>query len=124
MSSPTVQRRKKVPLARYVNYFEVSHNAVEFLLDFGQYQPEAQAVSVHSRMAFGPTHAKLLVSMLSQAMREFEDQYGAVTDLADESDPLDAIYASLPDFDCRAAALLRRPEEPVPSVTPLLKAKR
>jgi hypothetical protein len=124
MVSSTVQRRKKVPLARYVNYFEVSHNAVEFLLDFGQYQPEAQAVSVHSRMAFGPTHAKLLVAMLSQAMIEFESQYGAVTDLTEETDPLDAIYDSLPDFECRAAALLRRPEDPVPSLTPLLKAKR
>ena len=124
MASHNVQRRKKVPLARYVNYFEVSHNAVEFLLDFGQYQPEADSVSVHSRMAFGPTHAKLLVAMLSRAMLEFETQHGPVTDLMQETDPLDAIYDSLPDFDTRAAALLHRPEETTPSVTPLLKAKR
>ena len=124
MSSQTVQRRKKVPLARYVNYFEVSHNAVEFLLDFGQYQPEAEAVSVHSRMAFGPTHAKLLVAMLSRAMREFEAQHGPVADLLPEADPLDAIYDSLPDFECRAAALLRQPDATAPSDTPQFKAKR
>ena len=124
MSSQTVQRRKKVPLARYVNYFEVSHNAVEFLLDFGQYQPEAEAVSVHSRMAFGPTHAKLLVAMLSRAMLEFEARHGAVADLLQESDPLDAIYDSLPDFECRAAALLRQPDATDPSNTPQFKAKR
>ncbi|MES2318839.1 MAG: DUF3467 domain-containing protein [Pseudomonadota bacterium] len=124
MPSQTVQRRKKVPLARYVNYFEVSHNAVEFLLDFGQYQPEEQSVSVHSRMAFGPTHAKLLVSMLSGAMREFEAQYGAVADLLSEADPLEALYTSLPDLECRAAALLGRPDDAVPSITALLKAKR
>ena len=124
MPSQTVQRRKKVPLARYVNYFEVSHNAVEFLLDFGQYQPEAEAVSVHSRMAFGPTHAKLLVAMLSRAMLEFEARHGAVTDLLQESDPLDAIYDSLPDFECRAAALLRQPDATAPSDTPQFKAKR
>jgi hypothetical protein len=124
MSSQTVQRRKKVPLARYVNFFEVSHNAVEFLLDFGQYQPEEQAVSVHSRMAFGPTHAKLLVAMLSQAMRDFEAQHGAVADLTEAGDPLDALYAPLPDFDCRAAAPPRHAEALSPSVTPLLKAKR
>ena len=123
MSSQTDQRRKKVPLARYVNYFEVSHNAVEFLLDFGQYQPEAETVSVHSRMAFGPTHAKLLVTMLSRAMLEFEAQYGTVADLLQNSDPLDAIYDSLPDFE-RRAALLRRPEETTPSITPMFKAKR
>lgn len=124
MSSQTVQRRKKVPLARYVNYFEVSHNAVEFLLDFGQYQPEAEAVSVHSRMAFGPTHAKLLVAMLSRAMLEFETRHGAVADLLPETDPLDAIYDALPNFDCRAAALLGRPDEQTPSDTPQFKAKR
>jgi hypothetical protein len=124
MSSQTVQRRKKAPLARYVNYFEVSHNAVEFLLDFGQYQPEAQAVALHSRMAFGPTHAKLLAAMLNAAMREFEAQHGAVADLLPESDPLDAIYESVPDFDRRAQALLRQPEPAAPSATPLFTAKR
>jgi hypothetical protein len=124
MPSPADQRRKKVPLARYVNYFEVSHNAVEFLLDFGQYQPEAEAVSVHSRMAFGPTHAKLLVAMLSRAMQEFEQRYGVVPDLSAPSDPLDAIYDSLPDFEGRAAALLGRSDERAQSPASLSKVKR
>lgn len=124
MSSQSEHRRKKVPLARYVNYFEVSHNAVEFLLDFGQYQPEAESVSVHSRMAFGPTHAKLLVTMLSRAMVEFEERYGVVADLSAEADPLDAIYDSLPDFEGRAAALLGRPDDLTPSPSSISKAKR
>jgi len=124
MSSQSEHRRKKVPLARYVNYFEVSHNAVEFLLDFGQYQPEAESVSVHSRMAFGPTHAKLLVTMLSRAMVEFEERYGVVSDLTLDADPLDAIYDSLPDFEGRAAALLGRPDDFTPSPSSISKAKR
>lgn len=124
MPTQTAQRRKKAPLARYVNYFEVSHNAVEFLLDFGQYQPEVEAVSVHSRMAFGPTHAKLLVAMLSRAMLEFENQHGAVADLLPESDPLDAIYAALPNFQSRAQALAGHAAAPVPSSTTPFKAKR
>ena len=124
MSTQPAQRRKKIPLARYVNYFEVSHNAVEFLLDFGQYQPELEAVSVHSRMAFGPTHAKLLVAMLSRAMLEFESQHGAVADLVPQSDPLDAIYDALPDFECRARAIPGSAADPVPaSITPF-KTKR
>lgn len=96
MSSQTDHRPKKLPLARYVNYFQVSHNAVEFLLDFGQYQPEAAAVSVHSRMAFGPTHAKLLVAVLSHAMDEFEAAHGVVAAPLPDADPLDAIYTPLP----------------------------
>lgn len=107
MSSQIEHRRKKAPLARYTNYFAVSHNAVEFLLDFGQFQPEVKAVVVHSRMAFGPAHAKLLVHMLDDALAQFEAEFGAITDLATELDPLDAIYESLPDFEDRAA-LARR----------------
>lgn len=109
MSSQVAHRRKKAPLARYANYFEVSHNAVEFLLDFGQYQPEAAAVTLHSRMAFGPAHAKLLVHVLDDALLQFESEFGAIADLAAGPDPLDQIYDSLPDFEDRAA-LLRRTE--------------
>lgn len=123
MPSQADHRRKKVPLARYVNYFEVSHNAVEFLLDFGQFQPEAQAVSVHSRMACGPTHAKLLVQVLSDALARFEAEYGEIAALVPDSDPLEAIYDSVPDFESRAA-LLRRADEPGSSNPPLSHAKR
>ena len=122
MSSQADHRRKKAPLARYVNYFEVSHNAVEFLIDFGQYQPEAEAVSVHSRMACGPAHAKLLVHVLSNALFQFEAEHGVIADLSPEADPLEVIYHSLPDFEDRAA-LLRRADEP--TATPsLFHAKR
>lgn len=107
MSSQVEHRRKKAPLARYANYFEVSHNAVEFLLDFGQYQPEVGAVTLHSRMAFGPAHAKLLVHVLDGALLQFESEYGTIADLAAESDPLETMYDSLPDFADRAAMLRR-----------------
>ncbi len=95
--------RRKVPLARYANYFEVSHNAFEFLIDFGQFQPEAGAVQLHSRMATGPTHAKLLAAVLHNAVAEFEGEHGVIADLLEEDNPLELIHASLPDFEQRAA---------------------
>ena len=94
--------RRKAPLARYVNYFEVSHNAFEFLVDFGQYQPEGATVQVHSRMATSPTHAKLLCAVLANALLQFEHEHGEIADLLDEDDPLELILASLPDFEQRA----------------------
>ena len=96
-------RRKKAPLARYANYFEVSHNAFEFLIDFGQFQPESQSVQLHSRMAVGPTHAKLLAAVLRNALDRFEDEHGKIAELLDANDPLELIHASLPDFEQRAA---------------------
>ena len=105
MSRLTPQRRKKAPLARYANYFAVSHNAVEFLLDFGQYQPETEAVALHSRMACGPTHAKLLIDVLSDALQRFEAEHGPIVVPAPDGDPLEAIYDSPPDFASRATHL-------------------
>lgn len=103
MPSAHDSRRKKAPLARYANYFEINHNAFEFLLDFGQFQPESQSVQFHSRMACGPIHAKLLAEVLRNAIDRFEGEHGKIADLADANDPLELIHASLPDFEQRAA---------------------
>jgi Protein of unknown function (DUF3467) len=87
-------------MAAYTNYFEVGHNAFEFLLDFGQFQPEAESVSMHSRIVTGPVHAKLLSQLLSQAITRFEDEHGAIADLADPE--IDAALIPPPDFERRA----------------------
>ena len=94
-------RRRRAPLAAYANYFEVGHNAFEFLIDFGQFQPEVDAVTMHSRMATGPVHAKLLAMMLSDAVARFEAEYGAIADLAEPS--LEPLMIAPPDFEHRAA---------------------
>ena len=99
--------RRKAPLARYVNYFEISHNAFEFLIDFGQYQPDSATVQVHSRMATSPTHAKLLCAVLGNALRQSEQEHGEIADLLDADDPLELILASLPDFEQRAVRARR-----------------
>ncbi|MBN3760733.1 DUF3467 domain-containing protein [Burkholderia sp. Ac-20365] len=107
--------RPKAPLARYANYFEISHNAFEFLIDFGQYQPDTRRVQLHSRMASSPTHAKLLCAVLSIAVREFEEEYGEIADLLDTDDLFELILKSLPDFEQRAACARHqevRTEEP------------
>jgi hypothetical protein len=89
-------------LARYVNYFEVGHNAYEFLVDFGQYQPDTEGVVFHTRIALGPTHAKLLAEMLSQALNRHETEHGPVAAPGDAVDPSEVLLRSLPDFERRA----------------------
>lgn len=94
-------RRRRAPLAAYANYFEVGHNAFEFLIDFGQFQPEVDAVTMHSRMATGPVHAKLLAAMLSDAVAQFEAEHGAIADLAEPA--IEPLMIAPPDFEHRAA---------------------
>ena len=104
----------RAPLARYSNYFEVGHNAYEFLVDFGQYQPDASEVVLHTRIAVGPALAKLLHGMLRNAIAEYELQNGAIVDIGDSSDPFDVLMRSLPDFE-RRAVRARRGASPGPS---------
>lgn len=100
--------RPRAPLARYVNYFELGHNPYEFLIDFGQYQPESEDVVFHTRIALGPTHAKLLAGMLGAAIERHEAEHGPVPDPANPLDPLEVILRSLPDFERRAVSVRRR----------------
>src|SRR5688572_23565243 len=102
MTNPRVPSSRRVPLGRYANYFEVSHNAYEFLVDFGQYQPETAGVVLHTRIALGPTHAKLLAGMLAGAIERHEGEHGAIADANASVDPLEVVMRSLPDFEQRA----------------------
>jgi len=55
---------------RYANFFQVGHNAFEFLIEFGQ-----QDRGVHTRIYVSPQYARvlsdLLVETLAQHDREF-----------------------------------------------------
>ena len=95
--------RRRVPLAAYANYFEVGHNAFEFLIDFGQFQPDAGEVTLHSRMATGPVHAKLLAQLLADAIARFEAENGEIVDLAQPD--LNPLITPPPDFERRAVAV-------------------
>ena len=110
--------RPKAPLARYANYFEVGHNAYEFLLDYGQYQPETSSVVLHTRVALGPTHAKMLATMLNSAVERYEREHGAIHGVAEVLDPLDVVLKSLPDFERRAVAA-RQASVQAPDVKPV-----
>lgn len=64
--------------ARYVNYFHVGHNAFEFLVDFGQFYPEAGTAQLHTRIVTGPAYAKALAETLAAAIHRYEATFGAI----------------------------------------------
>jgi hypothetical protein len=93
------------------------------LLDFGQFQPESAAVVLHTRIALGPPHAKLLSELLSAAIHEYEAASGVISSIAPSPDPLAVVLRSLPDFESRAIDARRRARDllntdPAQSATP------
>ncbi|MBI2203116.1 MAG: DUF3467 domain-containing protein [Candidatus Rokubacteria bacterium] len=67
-----------VPEGRYANYFEIGHNAFEFLLDFGQFYDEDGPPRRHTRIVTGPTYAKRLFETLGEAISRYEADFGAI----------------------------------------------
>lgn len=95
------------PEGRYANYFEVSHSACEFIVDFGQFHPEQVAAQLHIRVVTGPVYAKLLSRMLSEAIERHERVHGVI-----ETDPAGLAVALDANGDCsrceRTAGAKRR----------------
>lgn len=84
---------------RYANYFEVGHNAFEFIFDFGQYHPEDDVARMHSRIVTGPVYAKLLMELLCDAVALFEKEYGEIQPAEDELDPVELVKQSIADYE-------------------------
>lgn len=95
------------PLAGYANYFEVGHNAFEFLLDAGQIEPQSGTIRFTDRIAITPVNAKLLGELLARSITQFESAHGPIPDLTDLEE--DAVTLTCPsEFEARALAARRR----------------
>jgi hypothetical protein len=70
----------EIPEGRYANYFEIGHNAFEFLLDFGQLYFEEPEAGLHTRIVTSPYYAKALMGVLQQAISQHEQSYGRIWD--------------------------------------------
>jgi hypothetical protein len=63
---------------RYANYFEVGHNAFEFVVDFAQLYSEGERPCFHTRIITGPAYAKSMLEMLNQAIAQYEQSFGTI----------------------------------------------
>jgi Protein of unknown function (DUF3467) len=65
---------------RYANYFQVGHNAFEFLLDFGQFYPEGEQeqIDIHTRIVTSPAYVKALLETLRESIGRYEQSFGAI----------------------------------------------
>lgn len=63
---------------RYANWFQIGHNAFEFLLDFGQHFPETSEMHLHTRIITSPTYAKALCALLQTSIEQYEESHGPI----------------------------------------------
>jgi hypothetical protein len=63
---------------RYAKYFEVGHNAFEFVFDFGQFYAGDQKAQLHTRIITGPVYAKALLETLRGSIDQYEDKHGVI----------------------------------------------
>ncbi|RQR33432.1 DUF3467 domain-containing protein [Burkholderia sp. Bp9143] len=94
-------------LASYANYFEVGHNAFEFLIDAGQVEPQSGNVQLMSRVAISPVHAKLLAQLLARAITQFEATHHEIPDIGDPEPDLEMLPPQ--EFERRAIDARSKP---------------
>jgi len=63
---------------KYANYFQIGHNAFEFLLDFGQLYADGKRERIHTRIVTSPSYAKELLKVLGESVEQYETQFGAI----------------------------------------------
>lgn len=98
-TSNAARSRSKRLEGRYANYFEVGHNAFEFIFDFGQYHPENEDAHMHTRIVTGPVYAKLLAELLKDAVDRFESEHGVIQPADDDLDPVEVVKQSIVGFE-------------------------
>lgn len=75
---PKKTRTSKHLKGRYANYFEVGHNAFEFLFDFGESYDEDSKVRFHTRIVTAPTYAIALLETLRGSIDHYEQSFGVI----------------------------------------------
>jgi len=65
-------------VGKYANQFKIGHNAVEFVIEFGQYFPENEEAELCARIITSPFYAKYFLETLQQSIQQYEDNFGPI----------------------------------------------
>lgn len=65
---------------KYANYFQVGHNAFEFVIDFGQFYVGSAQAQLHTRIVTSPVYVKALCETLRESVDQYERNYGVIGD--------------------------------------------
>ena len=70
--------RSELGEGRYADYFEIGHNAFEFLLDLGQLGFEIQPTRVYLRVITSPAGARRLCQLLKESLAAYRESFGPI----------------------------------------------
>lgn len=70
----------------YSNIVRIGHSPYEFMLDFGQFQPEGKKAFMDVRVIVSPQHAKAIMKALQENISGFEEKNGKIGVKPGESD--------------------------------------
>lgn len=63
---------------KYANYFKVGHNALEFVIDFGQFYKDNAEAQLHTRIVTNPAYAKAMFETLRESINQYEQTFGTI----------------------------------------------
>jgi hypothetical protein len=69
----------------YSNLAIISHSPAEFIIDFTRIFPGIPKAKVHSRIIMTPQHAKLFLNAMKENIHRYENQYGEISIMTDQS---------------------------------------
>ncbi len=73
----------------YSNIVRIGHSPYEFMLDFGQFQPEGKRAFMDVRIIVSPQHAKAILKALRENISGYEEKHGKIGASADEEEDID-----------------------------------
>lgn len=73
----------------YSNIVRIGHSPYEFMIDFGQFQPEGKEAFMDVRIITSPQHAKAILKALKENIAIYEEKYGKINITSDEEKDVD-----------------------------------
>jgi hypothetical protein len=93
MTEPEKDKKKEGKQERirtvYSNIVRIGHSPYEFMIDFGQFQPEGKRAFMDIRIITSPPHAKAILKALKDNIARYEERYGKIGSANEEEEDID-----------------------------------
>lgn len=86
MTEPEKDNQQERIRTIYSNIVRIGHSPYEFMLDFGQFQPEGKKAFMDIRVITSPQHAKAILKALKDNIARYEERYGTIGSVGDEEE--------------------------------------
>jgi hypothetical protein len=86
MAEPEKDKQHERIRTVYSNIVRIGHSPYEFMLDFGQFQPEGKKAFMDVRIISSPQHAKAILKALKDNIARYEERYGKISIGPDEEE--------------------------------------